>query len=82
MSSNIKITRICECCKNEFTARTTKTLYCSLKCSSKAYKQRARQSKIDKSNRQTEIARHPHLETVKTKDFLSVKLGQSIVWDK
>jgi len=61
---------------------TTKTRYCSDKCSSRAYKSRVRQSKIDESNRQTEIARHPHLEAVKTKDFLSVKLGQSIVWDK
>ncbi|MEN2416449.1 helix-turn-helix domain-containing protein [Flavobacterium mesophilum] len=73
MSSNIKITRVCEFCKNEFTARTTKTLYCSLKCSSRAYKARTRQSKIDQSNRQTEIAKNPDLEIVKTKDFISVK---------
>ena len=76
MSTNIKITRICEFCQNEFTAKTTKTQYCSLKCSSRAYKARTRKSKIDESNRQTEIARHPHLEAVKTKDFLSVKLGR------
>jgi hypothetical protein len=29
MSSNIKIQRICQHCGNEFTARTTTTLYCS-----------------------------------------------------
>jgi excisionase family DNA binding protein len=72
MSSNIKITRICEFCKNEFTARTTKTLYCSLRCSSRAYKLRVRESKITDSNKQTEIAKNPNLEIVKTKDFISV----------
>lgn len=73
MSSNIKINRICEFCKNEFTARTTKTLYCSLKCSSRAYKARTRKSKIEESNRQTEIAKKPDLEIAKTKDFISIK---------
>lgn len=72
MSSNIQITRICEFCQNEFTARTTKTQYCSLKCSSRAYKARTRESKITQSNKQTEIARNPNLEAFKTKDFISV----------
>lgn len=72
MSSNIKITRICEFCKNEFTARTTKTLYCSLRCGSRAYKSRVRESKITDSNKQTEIAKNPNLEIVKAKDFISV----------
>lgn len=79
MSSNIKIIRVCEFCKNEFTARTTKTLYCSLKCSSRAYKARTRQSKIDQSDRQTEIAKNPDLEIVKTKDFISVKQVEKTV---
>ncbi|HEU4790333.1 MAG TPA: helix-turn-helix domain-containing protein [Flavobacterium sp.] len=72
MSSNIKIIRICDFCKEGFTARTTKTLYCSLKCSSRAYKSRTRQSKITESNRQTEIAKNPNLEIIKTRDFISV----------
>lgn len=72
MSSKIKITRVCQFCQNEFTARTTKTQYCLLKCSSRAYKARTRQSKIAESNRRTEIARNPNLETVKIKDFISV----------
>lgn len=73
MSTNIKIKRICEFCQNEFIAKTTKTQYCSLKCSSRAYKARTRQSKIDQSNKQTEIAKNPVLEAVRVKDFLSVK---------
>lgn len=73
MSSNMKITRICEFCKNEFTAQTTKTRYCSHKCSSNAYKARTRESKIAESNKLTEIAKNPNLEIVKTRDFISVK---------
>lgn len=73
MSTNIKINRICEFCQNEFIAKTTKTQYCSLKCSSRAYKARTRQSKIDQSNKQTEIAKNPVLEAVRVKDFLSIK---------
>jgi excisionase family DNA binding protein len=72
MSTNIMVTRICEFCKNEFTARTTKTRYCSLSCNSRGYKLLVRQSKITESNKQTEITKNPSLEAVKTKDFISV----------
>ena len=40
MSSNIRIQRICQQCKNEFTAKTTVTKYCSDRCSKRAYKAR------------------------------------------
>lgn len=78
MSSNIKITRICKFCENEFTARTTKTLYCTLKCSSRAYKARTRQSKIIESNKETEIARNPNLEIIKNKDFISINQASDL----
>lgn len=47
MSSNMHIERICRFCNSKFIARTTKTQYCSNKCSSAAYKQAARQEKMD-----------------------------------
>jgi excisionase family DNA binding protein len=72
MITNMKITRVCEFCNNEVTARTTKTRYYYLTCNSKGYKSLARQSKITQSNKQTEIAKNPEIELVKTKDFLSV----------
>lgn len=50
MSSNIRITRICQFCDKEFTAKTTKTKFCSLSCASKNYKK-------DKKERRTEIIR-------------------------
>lgn len=53
MSSNIRIQRICQHCNNEFTARTTVTKYCSHKCASRAYKDRTRKKKVEKSNAET-----------------------------
>lgn len=79
MSTNIKITRICEFCKNEFTARTTKTRYCSLSCNSRGYKALVKQAKITESNKQTEIAKNPLLEVVKSKDFLSVNQASTLL---
>ena len=73
MSSNISITRVCQHCKNEFTARTTKTQYCSLSCSSKAYKFRTRKNKIETSNTETFLKVNKLKEPIKDKDFLSVK---------
>jgi excisionase family DNA binding protein len=58
--------------------RQQKTQYCSLKCSSRAYKAKTRKSKIEESNKQTEIARHPLPEAVKTKDFLSVNQASTL----
>ncbi|WP_208796406.1 DNA-binding protein [Flavobacterium fluviatile] len=81
MSTNIMIKRICEFCQNEFIAKTTKTQYCGLKCSSRAYKARTRQSKIDQSNKQTEMAKNPFLEAVRVKDFRSIKQAGSF-WNK
>lgn len=79
MSTNIKITRICEFCKNEFTARTTRTRYCSLSCNSRGYKALVRQAKIEESNKRTEIVKNPLLEVVKSKDFLSVNQASALL---
>ncbi|KIA95584.1 DNA-binding protein [Flavobacterium sp. AJR] len=79
MSSKMKITRVCQFCQNEFTAQTTKTKFCSLKCSSKAYKSRTRQSKIAESNRQTEIAKNPNIEVIKTKDYIDVYQASNLL---
>jgi excisionase family DNA binding protein len=47
MSSNMHIDRVCKFCNSKFIGRTTKAQYCSNKCSSKAYKQAARQEKVE-----------------------------------
>jgi excisionase family DNA binding protein len=46
MSSNIRLEKICQHCNSVFVAKTTKTKFCGLKCSSKAYKKRKREEKI------------------------------------
>lgn len=73
MSSNIEIQRICQHCKNMFTARTTVTKYCSLKCSSNAYKARTRESKIKTSNIETKTTINKPYKDVDCKVYLSVK---------
>jgi excisionase family DNA binding protein len=72
MSSNIQIQRICQHCGNEFTARTTKTKYCSLKCASRAYKQREKAVKIGKSIAETERITNEPIESIKAKEFLNI----------
>lgn len=46
MTSNIRIQKICEYCKVEYTAKTTVTLYCGDNCAKRAYKARKRKEKI------------------------------------
>ncbi|TDW47848.1 hypothetical protein EV144_104134 [Flavobacterium sp. 270] len=72
MSSNIRITRICQFCSQEFTAKTTKTKFCSLKCSSKNYKLITRHNIVDVSNKETEGIRLLDFEAVKKRDYLSI----------
>ncbi|MFI0429222.1 helix-turn-helix domain-containing protein [Mariniflexile sp. HMF6888] len=73
MSSKIEVQRICQYCEQEFTARTTVTKYCSHKCASRAYKDRTRKKKIQKSNAETtQIIKQP-IEIVKAKEFLTVR---------
>jgi excisionase family DNA binding protein len=73
MSSNIQVQRICQHCGNEFTARTTKTQYCSHTCSQRAYKARVRAYKVDESNKQTQRVKSPPIEELKAKEFLTVR---------
>ncbi len=73
MSSNIKITRICQFCGESFTARTTVTKYCSHCCSSKAYKQREREKNVEKSVSETVKQISNEIVELQTKDFLSIK---------
>jgi excisionase family DNA binding protein len=72
MSSNIKVQRICQHCGNEFTARTTTTLYCSHRCNSAAYKAKQRAGKVEQSNKETQRIKTQPVEQLKTKAFLSI----------
>lgn len=72
MSSNMKITRICEFCKNEFTAQTTVTRFCSNKCNKALNRATAKGLKIEKSNTETNSIKYGDIEAIKAKEFLSV----------
>lgn len=73
MSSNIQVQRICQHCGNEFTARTTTTLYCSHQCNRAAYKAKARAAKVEASNKETQRIKSQPIEELKTKEFLTVR---------
>lgn len=72
MSSTIKVQRICQHCGNEFTARTTVTLYCSQRCNSAAYKAKQRAVKVEASNNDTERIKNQPIEELRAKEFLTV----------
>jgi len=46
MSSNIRITKCCVYCGQEFTAKTIRTRYCSHTCNQRGYKKTEREKKI------------------------------------
>jgi excisionase family DNA binding protein len=73
MSSKIQVQRICEFCSKEFTAKTTVTRFCSLKCASKAHKQMVRNRKVEVSESQTIEKKNQSIEDLKGKEFLTVR---------
>ena len=72
MSSKIEIQRICEYCGNDFTARTTKTRYCSHTCNGRAYHAGMKSLKVERSNKETQRIISKPFEELKTKPFLSI----------
>ncbi len=73
MSSNITIPKICLHCGNNFIAKTTVTKYCSLKCSSQAFKFRAKKEKI-KIAQENEYHKSVDIDMklIQAKEFLSI----------
>ena len=79
MSSNIKITRICQFCGEDFTARTTVTKYCSHTCASRAYKQRTRNQNIEKSVAETVQIISVKKTEIQAKDFLTINEASELL---
>lgn len=79
MSSNIHVQRICQHCKNEFTARKTTTKYCSHRCNSAAYKQKVKNNKIEISNTETLSVKTQPIDFIKAKEFLTVREVASLL---
>lgn len=78
MSSNIRITKICQFCNNEFTAKTIKTKFCSLSCNSKNYKKCSREKK-KVSSQLTECADSAEMERLKKLEFLSIDQASTVM---
>lgn len=79
MSSNIKITRICQLCGVEFTARTTVTKYCSHACASRAYKQRMRNQNVEKSAAETVQIISVKKTEIQAKEFLTINEASELL---
>lgn len=71
MSSNLKIPKICEFCKNTFIARTTRTRYCSHTCNSRAYKTVEKQAIAEKAKIQTEATLTGDLIKIKAMEWIN-----------
>jgi excisionase family DNA binding protein len=74
MSSNIKIPKVCEHCKETFIAKTTVTRFCSTSCAGKAFKNR--KSKELLQTIQMEEYRKSvgiNMDLIQAKEFLSIK---------
>jgi len=79
MSSNLSIPKICEFCKNRFTAKRLSTRFCSHACNSKAYKVNGKQKKVEKIKAKTKDAPSYDMETVKAMEFLNVGQAASLL---
>ena len=73
MSSNITVQRICIVCGEGFTARTTTTKFCSKKCSSRFYKSRDKNAKIEKSDNEVKAIKSKPMDEIRAKEFLTVR---------
>ena len=73
MSSNIRITRVCQFCGDSLRAKTTVTKYCGDNCAKRAYKLRVKKEKIQQSNTETATTLNQAWVNASQKDYLNVK---------
>ena len=80
MSSNLRIVKICEFCKQEFIARKTTTQTCSDPCAKRLYKLRKRENAIGRVEIETMVKRRPEafiteeqVKVIQAKEWLTLK---------
>jgi len=76
MSSNIRIEKTCQYCKEIFIAKTTVTKYCGDRCAKKAYKKRKRDEKIEATINQKPEIFNP---LINDKEYLSIQESSSLL---
>jgi excisionase family DNA binding protein len=73
MSSNMILSKVCEFCNKDFTAKKTVTKYCGVVCARKAYKKRIRDNHIGASELITDTQKLERIEILKKQKYLTVK---------
>jgi predicted DNA-binding transcriptional regulator AlpA len=83
MSSNLRIKKICEQCKNVFVAKATVTQCCSDECAKKLYKARQRGNKIEAAKEYTKeklrtASSVSSPTTAVTKELIDIKILSAV----
>lgn len=80
MSSNLRIVKVCEFCKQEFIARKTTSQTCSDPCAKRLYKLQQREKAISKVKVETMVKREPkayvteeQVRVIQAKEWLTLK---------
>lgn len=80
MSSNIRILKVCEYCKQEFIAKKTTSKTCSDACAKRFYKLNRKKDKIVQAELKEEIKRRPkafvteeEIKAIQAKENLTLK---------
>ena len=80
MSSNLRIVKVCEFCKQEFIARKTTSQTCSDPCAKRLYKLRQREKAISRTKLETEVKKKPkayiteeQVRMIQAKEWLTLK---------
>lgn len=74
MNVNLTIPKICIECNNAFNAQKASTKFCSKKCTSKAYKRKKRNEKVDTNMNQLRKEENAvDMALIQTKEYLSIK---------
>ncbi len=72
MGSKIEITKVCQQCGNEFTAKTTVTKFCGHTCANRNYKERKKSEKLNQVKSPTEQKIEYNFSQLNEKEFLSI----------
>ena len=80
MSSNLRIVKVCEYCKQEFIARKTTSQTCSDPCAKRLYKLREREKTISQAEFKIMVKRKPEafiteeqVRVIQAKEWLTLK---------
>jgi tRNA A37 methylthiotransferase MiaB len=80
MSSNLRIIKVCEFCKQEFIARKTTSQTCSDPCAKRLYKLRQREKTISRAEVETMVKRKQEVFITEDQVYAYGKLPGRYCW--